>query len=66
MRCLQQVDIEYKTLKAKLQDLFNVSEKLCELCRLLLSDFMNYFCIVFLQLEQQIVQAGGRIPQVDI
>ena len=25
VRCLQQVDIEYKTLKAKLQDMFNVS-----------------------------------------
>lgn len=25
VRCLQQVDIEYKALKTKLQDMFNVS-----------------------------------------
>ncbi|KAL0742710.1 hypothetical protein Bca4012_084223 [Brassica carinata] len=39
-RCLQQVHIEYKKLKAKLLDMFN--------------------------LEKQIVQAGGIVPQVDI
>lgn len=29
LRCLQQVDYEYKMLKTKLQDLFNVSSTLC-------------------------------------
>ncbi|KAF3487158.1 hypothetical protein F2Q69_00055937 [Brassica cretica] len=40
VRCLQQVDIEYKALQTKLQDMFN--------------------------LEKQIIQAGGKVPQVDI
>lgn len=37
VRCLQQVDIEYKLLKTKLQDMFNVSD-FCFLCF-----FMNHF-----------------------
>ncbi|XP_010528394.1 PREDICTED: histidine-containing phosphotransfer protein 2 [Tarenaya hassleriana] len=40
LSCLRQVDLEYKLLRSKLQDLFN--------------------------LERQILQAGGTVPQVNI
>jgi len=63
-------------LKTKLQDLFNVSFKLCEnLLVLLVYSFywafcyFSFFCfcyVMLLQLEKQILQAGGTIPQVDI